>query len=364
MKISPHLKMDILKVLVITMCYTGINVFASYFIYAIFNSPFCLGPSPLYSLRENILINICIGILAGTIGGSMLLYINRRLFRTRSFGFAMFVTELTYLLLFCFIVAMTILYATYQLVGHFPNWHEIKTIGFQTISPHLIIAYYLLWGKVTFLTLFLLQVIDKYGPETFIKFVMGKYHRANRENRLFMFMDMRSSTAIAEKIGNEKYFDLLRKLFTDITPAVLNHKGEIYQYVGDEIVLTWPINKMVKRGQFIHCFMEVRSILEKKRDIYAKQFGVFPEFKAGVHYGSVMAGEVGVIKKEIIFSGDVLNTAARIQEYCNQFKQDLIISQTTMDLVEHPLPYQTKALGAFTLRGKAQDMELQAVEMS
>ena len=49
------------------------------------------------------------------------------------------------------------------------------------------------------------------------------------------------------------------------------------------------------------------------------QYGVVPEFKAGFHVGFATVGEIGVLKKIIAFSGDVLNTTSRIQSNCNKF---------------------------------------------
>ncbi|WP_296317914.1 adenylate/guanylate cyclase domain-containing protein, partial [Winogradskyella sp. UBA3174] len=108
-------------------------------------------------------------------------------------------------------------------------------------------------------------------------------------------------------------------LFADVTNTILNNEGEIYQYVGDEIVISWSMKKGVRKANCLNCFTQIQKKLVDLRPIYEKKYNVMPEFKAGIHYGSVMAGEVGVIKKDIIYSGDVLNTAARIQEQCNQY---------------------------------------------
>ena len=50
-----------------------------------------------------------------------------------------------------------------------------------------------------------------------------------------MFLDMKSSTTIAEKIGNTQYFNLISEVFGDITDPILETDGELYQYVGDDI---------------------------------------------------------------------------------------------------------------------------------
>jgi adenylate cyclase len=54
-----------------------------------------------------------------------------------------------------------------------------------------------------------------------------------------MFVDLLSSTTIAEALGNEKYHNLLHDFYADITNPIIYNKGEIYQYVGDEVIVSW-----------------------------------------------------------------------------------------------------------------------------
>ncbi|MGR3301112.1 MAG: hypothetical protein ACUZ8I_01275 [Candidatus Scalindua sp.] len=52
-----------------------------------------------------------------------------------------------------------------------------------------------------------------------------------------MFLDLKSSTTIAEEIGHRRYFEFISDFIADVTTPILNNHGEIYQYVGDEIVI-------------------------------------------------------------------------------------------------------------------------------
>ena len=176
-----------------------------------------------------------------------------------------------------------------------------------------------------------------------------------------MFMDMRSSTTIAEKIGNEKYFNLLNDLFSDITDTIINNEGEIYQYVGDEIVISWSMKKGIRNANCLRCFTQIQEKLIELAPIYEKKYELMPEFKAGLHYGLVMAGEIGVIKKDIIYSGDVLNTTARIQEQCNQYSVDILISKDTFDLLSDTDGYKLIPLGSIELRGKERKIDLNTI---
>jgi adenylate cyclase len=303
-------------------------------------------------------------MIAGMLSGVLLVWVNSQLFRRRSFKFAMLVTLIAYILIF---VVVSLVASLGMLIGENGltgiSFDSIKTtLGF-VINPTLVTSF-ILWGAITLFTLFLLQVNDKFGPGILIKFLAGNYHRPKTEQCIFMFMDMRSSTTIAVKIGNENYFNLLNDFFADITDTILNNEGEIYQYVGDEIIISWSIKKGTRKANCLHCFTQVQEKLIALRPIYEMKYGVLPEFKAGLHYGPVMAGEVGVIKKDIIYSGDVLNTTARIQEQCNHYSVDFLISKETFDLMPDTKGYELVPLGSIELRGKKRKIELNTLSIT
>lgn len=361
MKLSPQQKMNLSKVAVITVSYAVINVFTFFYNYALINSPYSLGQSTQFNPNAYFLTTLFIGLIVGVLGGTLLVWVNGRLFRRRSFKFAMFTTLIAYVLIF---VLASLLATLAMMIGEYGlqgiSFDTMKTtLGF-VINPTLITGF-ILWGAITLFTLFLLQVNDKFGPGILLKFLAGNYHQPKKEDRIFMFMDMRSSTTIAEKIGNEKYFNLLNDLYADITNTILNNEGEIYQYVGDEIVISWPIKKGTRNANCLHCFTQIQEKLTDLRPVYEKKYSVIPEFKAGLHHGPVMAGEVGVIKKDIIYSGDVLNTTARIQELCNKYSVDILISKETFDLISDSDGYKLTPLGSIELRGKKRKIDLNTI---
>lgn len=355
--------MNLNKVAVITVGYTLINIFIFFFNYALINSPYSLGPSPLFNFKSYFLANILVGLIAGVLGGIILVSVNSQLFRRRSFKFANLTTLAAYVLIFALVnvvTTFTTVLAEHGFSG--VSYDAIKTASRFILNPTLITTF-ILWGAVTLLTVFLLEVNDKFGPGILLKFLLGNYHQPKKEERIFMFMDMRSSTTIAEEIGNVKYFNLLNDLFADVTNTILNNEGEIYQYVGDEIVISWSMKKGVRKANCLNCFSQIQEKLVDLRPIYEKKYNVMPEFKAGIHYGSVMAGEVGVIKKDIIYSGDVLNTAARIQEQCNKYNVDILISKETFDLISDTDRYQLIPLGNIELRGKKRNIDLNTINI-
>jgi adenylate cyclase len=94
---------------------------------------------------------------------------------------------------------------------------------------------------------------------------------------------------------------------------------------------------------------------------YLKNFGVKPEFKAGLHFGKVVSAQIGDLKREIVYNGDVLNTTARIQDECNKYQRDCLVSGTLMNRLKQTEGFQWERIEAVTLRGKETEVELFSV---
>lgn len=208
------------------------------------------------------------------------------------------------------------------------------------------------------------QIAEMFGPGLLLKIMLGRYHQPKEEERIFMFLDLRSSTEYGEKLGHVLYSQLLQDCFNDLTEAVSNHQAEIYQYVGDEVVLTWPMEAGLEKANCLWTYYTFMASIEKRSRYYFDKYDIIPAFKAGINLGKVMVAEVGIIKKEIAFHSDVLNTAARIQGQCNSLGKSLLISRETAKAIEdwHGLSYQE--VGSVVLKGKAQKVLLYSVEQT
>jgi len=211
------------------------------------------------------------------------------------------------------------------------------------------------------LLVFLLQINHLLGEGILWKFIRGKYHRPREEERIFMFLDMKSSTTIAEQLGHVRFYTLLNELFHEISQPVLQTSAEIYQYVGDEVVLTWEVGPGVKDSNCLKTFFMFQESLLRNGEHYLKNFGVKPEFKAGLHFGKVVSAQIGDLKREIVYNGDVLNTTARIRNECNKYQRDCLVSGTLMSRLKHMNGFEWERINTVTLRGKETEVELFSV---
>jgi adenylate cyclase len=302
---------------------------------------------------KQLISNIISYFLIGFVGGTTIIFFLQPWFRSQAYGRALLYVALTYTVLFILLtfVQMFILIALNVEVNRiYPEFIlSIKRYFLSTIF----IKYYVFWLLVVIATLVGLFVSDKYGPGVLTKLLLGKYFNPKEENRIFMFLDLKGSTTIAEQLGERQYFHFLKETFSDVTKLILETKGEIYQYVGDEIIISWTYPKGLQELNCIRCFFEINHLLEEKSESYLDKFGARPIFKAGIHCGNVIAGEIGIIKKDITFSGDVLNTTARIQSKCNEYGSQCLVSEDLIELIDdNNKEFRRTKVGDVSLRGK------------
>jgi|SRR6185436_19134904 len=220
-------------------------------------------------------------------------------------------------------------------------------------------------SSVSLLINFAVQVNNLLGKGVLLNYILGRYHKPVKEERIFMFLDLESSTTIAEQLGPIVYHRFMNNYFFDINDPIIESKGIIYQYVGDEVVISWKKKSGVKNGNCIECFFRICSRIESLKAGYLKDFGIVPGFKAGIHIGEAVIGEVGDSKKEIVFMGDVLNTTSRIQGQSKILNKPLLISEElylTLQ-VEGKLnaQYEFDFLGKMKLKGKEMASGIYAV---
>lgn len=287
-------------------------------------------------------MNMAAGFIGAVVGGSLLVfYVNVR-FRDKSYGHTIITVALS------FIGVVLLVNVAMRIFVSEPDNYRLFKNG-------------LVWAIVVVITQLFLQINSKFGQGVFWNFLRGKYHTPKEERRIFMFLDLNSSTTIAEQLGDKKYHAFLKDLFSDITNPILDNKGEIYQYVGDEVIVAWKYEDGIDNSKCIQCFFDIKQSLQQLSDKYLRQYDVVPVFKAGIHCGKVVAGEVGIIKRDITYSGDVLNTTSRIQGMCREFNEEVIVSGDLVSELRLTGHYAVQALGAIRLKGKQKEMQLIAL---
>lgn len=356
-RLQPKIKSQIIKISWIILFWTLINLLQFFTFYStLVYLDFDLGSIDISKYFTG---SIFTGLFAGLLGGTLIVLFWEKWLRTKSYRSSIVHIFISYTLTYVVVALIGELFINSGLLGVSLIHSEVWQATWTSFTSLNFFNSYLFWLVVVIITLIALLANDKYGPGIFVAFLLGRYFHPRRENRIFMFLDLRGSTTIAEKLGEELYFNFLRNLYKDITPEILNFKGEIYQYVGDEIVISWKKRRIINSANFVKCFLSIQQTLSNRASLYKKRYeGVVPEFKAGLHCGSVMAGEIGIVKRDIAYSGDVLNTTARIQGLCNKYNVNILISGDLVKEFSLEKIFYMKSLGTQQLRGKNKNIEL------
>ena len=158
------------------------------------------------------------------------------------------------------------------------------------------------------------------GRRALLNFITGRYHAPVEENRFVLFVDIAGSTGLAERLGGVGIHRFLDRTFRLLTVAVVDYRGEVLNYVGDEVIVTWPERGGAIDGRPLRCFMAMRDALSRAASQFEREFGASPRIRGSLHFGSVIVGEIGDIKRAIVFNGDVMNTAARLKNSAGVWK--------------------------------------------
>lgn len=313
-----------------------------------------------YSFSRNLIIAIATTFTAGIIFGTWeIIYFKEKL-KKYSFGCIIVIKSIVYFLMILAIAALaSMFYNAHLLQKPFYDDRVWFYVGDFLTSAHFL-GNLLYFGVVIVLILFIDGISDKFGPGELLRFFFGKYHRPREEERIFMFFDMESSTTIAEKLGHERFYNLVNDVFADITDLVIYANGEIYKYMGDEMIVSWRMEQGLHNADCLQCFFAIQECIESNAETYKQKYGFIPHFKAGLHCGRVIIGELGVVKQTIEFSGDVLNTTARIQGQCNQFHKDILISADLLNQLPQN-QYCIEKLGEIALKGKSSSTSIYTV---
>ncbi|MEP7165671.1 MAG: adenylate/guanylate cyclase domain-containing protein [Ferruginibacter sp.] len=208
---------------------------------------------------------------------------------------------------------------------------------------------------------FINQVNKKYGPGVLFPLLLGKYRKPKEEERIILFMDLKSSTTIAETMENLRYSAFIRDSFMDINAVLSTFNAQIYQYIGDEIVISWTIEEGLKGLSCIKFFFACQEKFKARSGHYIDQYGQVPEFKAGLHMGKIVVVEIGYIKRDIAYHGDTMNTAARIQSVCNDYNKNFLASVHVLANTGIAKYYKTESIGLVELKGKNNPIEITSI---
>jgi adenylate cyclase len=207
-----------------------------------------------------------------------------------------------------------------------------------------------------------LGITNIIGPRAFLNFIIGRYHTPIEERRFVLFVDIAGSTGLAERLGGIAIHRLLDRTFRLLTLAVVDYRGEVLNYVGDEVIVTWRERSGAIDCRPLRCFAAMRDELSRAASQLEREFGVVPRIRGSLHFGPVIIGEIGDIKRAIVFNGDVMNTAARLEELSRSVDGGFLASRAAMQRFIATPPFAVRDLGCLSIRGRADGIDVVGID--
>ena len=341
---------------VVTIAWAFIGLMMSFYDYLVLNTYDAIDLHEYYTNGLAISVNVGTGLVGALLGGSFLVFFVNEKFRDKPYGYTLLSIALFFLLV---VVVISVIKAFVLSPDGNHDTRIISEVAFRIDSAKL--KNILIWLVIVCLTQLLLQMNSRVGSPYFGSLFHGRYHTPREEKKIFMFLDLNSSTSIAESLGDEHYHELLRDFFADLTNPILESRGNIYQYVGDEVVVAWNYEDGIRESRCITCFFEIKKHVLANRERYLKKYGLVPTFKAGFHSGKVIAGQVGTLRREITYSGDVMNSTARMLSMCKDLGVEVVTSGILLSELCLDKTFEVLQFGSLKLRGKEHEIVLNGI---
>jgi len=235
-----------------------------------------------------------------------------------------------------------------------PDWFQLGArAAASTRTPRALAITVGFSLAVTFVFVTVLQAATLLGRRTFRDLLLGRYRRPRAERRFFLFVDVIGSSAIAERLGPLEAHRFLSAVFTALAEPIAAARGEIHQYVGDEVVVTWTEADGVLEARPLRCLFAIQAALAAREGRFRARFAAVPALRAALHFGEVIAGEVGDQRRAIVFHGDVMNTASRLEQATREVGLHFIVSRAALEALGPQAELELTDLGALPLRGRS-----------
>ena len=162
-------------------------------------------------------------------------------------------------------------------------------------------------------------------------------------NPAVLFADLAGSTSIYEKLGDTAAKAMIDECLQLMRAATARHGGRVIKTIGDELMCVFPD---ADRGSM--AAVEMQSSVAT----LAPVSGVRRSIRVGLHAGPLIEADGDVF-------GDTVNTAARMTGFAKG--DQIITSGATVERMSPVVRSTTRMIGALSVRGKGDDVEIYEV---
>lgn len=176
------------------------------------------------------------------------------------------------------------------------------------------------------------------------------------------FSDIRSFTAISEKLAPHEVVEFLNDYMTRMVTCVNATHGVVDKYIGDAIMAVWGVPYSVGNdaANAIEGALMMRSALREYNASRAGTAKPFIKIGCGINSGPVVAGQIGSLERmEYTVIGDAVNLASRIESLNKPFRTDILVSQETYGRLKGL--YKAVPMKRIAVKGKAEPQQIYAI---
>ncbi|MCW8885249.1 MAG: adenylate/guanylate cyclase domain-containing protein [Motiliproteus sp.] len=186
---------------------------------------------------------------------------------------------------------------------------------------------------------------------------MGRYQEPAQKQVAFLFLDVVGSSRMTEQIGDTKTQKLIAELFFEVAVIVERLGGDVHRYIGDEMVVTWELSDKTPMPDILGCLSQIYETVESHREENLLRHQTWVNVRAGLNAGSVLVSEIGDLKRELVYFGDSINTAASLQNQCKIEGTRVLISNVLYKLLEPSPRLKAESLGLLSIKGKQRQID-------
>ena len=201
----------------------------------------------------------------------------------------------------------------------------------------------------------------KIGRGILTDFILGVYHKPKQMERIFVLLQITNAGDVLRRSNIETYHHFLNGIYSALSIVAMRHHGYVYEYVDDHMIVYWKATRKNWAASLADFHAEALIVMKCDEDYYKNTYGLIPGLVFTAHGGSVIQAEVGELKTEIVFHGDVLNTASRIGNVAIEQGDPFVISDYVFNHMREIEGIKTVSIGVFELRGKSKAVSLYSI---
>ena len=175
-----------------------------------------------------------------------------------------------------------------------------------------------------------------------------------------LFADIEGFTRLSDRLPPREVVKLLNEYFTAMTAVVQRFGGILDKYIGDAMMVVWDGEIAEDAAAAVQSALVMQSELAVLQQKWLAEGKLPLKTRIGISSGKVIVGLIGSpVRRDRTVIGDAVNTASRLEALNKEYFTDIIISQSTYDLVSSQV--LVKPLGIVDIKGRLERVGAYAV---